>query len=107
MARRDVAAGTIARVAAVLGLVIVLSVGAVFALLRYWHAPPGGASPRADEALAIAAPRLQTAPQADRTDDLSHQRRQLDALQWVDRGAGIARIPVSDAMDLIAAGASR
>jgi len=49
------------------------------------------------------APLLQPAPQPDRAAYFADQRRLLDSHGWVDRQAGIARIPLDDAMKLLAA----
>jgi hypothetical protein len=55
------------------------------------------------------APLLQPAPQPDREAYLAEKRRLLASYGWVDRQAGIARIPLDDAMALLAArgGAAR
>ena len=50
-----------------------------------------------------AAPLLQPAPQPDRAGYLAEKRRVLDSYGWVDRQAGIARIPLDEAMKLMAA----
>ncbi|MCA0032171.1 hypothetical protein [Mesorhizobium sp. B263B2A] len=43
-------------------------------------------------------PELQTAPKQDLTSFRAEEDRQLKMLGWVDRNAGIARIPIDDAM---------
>jgi hypothetical protein len=48
-------------------------------------------------------PQLQPAPQPDRVAYLAEKRRLLASYGWVDRQAGIARIPLDDAMALLAA----
>lgn len=48
-------------------------------------------------------PLLQSAPQPDRAAYFAEKRRLLDSYGWVDRQAGIARIPLDDAMKLMAA----
>jgi hypothetical protein len=48
-------------------------------------------------------PLLQPAPQPDRATYFADKRRLLDSYGWVDRQAGIARIPLDDAMKLLAA----
>jgi hypothetical protein len=50
-----------------------------------------------------ATPLLQPAPQPDRVGYLEQKRRTLDSYGWVDRQAGIARIPLDEAMKLMAA----
>jgi len=48
-------------------------------------------------------PLLQPAPQPDRAAYFAEKRRLLDSYGWVDRQAGIVRIPLDDAMKLLAA----
>lgn len=48
-------------------------------------------------------PLLQPAPQADRVAYFEEKRRIANGYGWVDRRAGIARIPVDEAMQLMAA----
>jgi hypothetical protein len=50
-----------------------------------------------------APPLLQPAPQPDRATYFAEKRRLLDSYGWVDRQAGIARIPLEHAMKLLAA----
>ena len=45
-------------------------------------------------------PRLQTNPRQDLFDLRSEEREQLDGYHWVDKNAGIVRIPIADAMRL-------
>ncbi|BCM17958.1 hypothetical protein [Mesorhizobium sp. J8] len=45
-----------------------------------------------------AAPDLQSAPRQDLVNFRAEEDRQLKMLGWVDRNAGIARIPIDDAM---------
>lgn len=65
---------------------------------------PPPAAERADtpglEAQA-PAPRLQVDPPADLAALRARERRVLEATGWVDREAGIARIPVSRAMEVL------
>jgi hypothetical protein len=49
------------------------------------------------------APLLQPAPQPDRAAYFAEKRRLLDSYGWVDRQAGIARIPLDEALRLRAA----
>jgi hypothetical protein len=79
--------------------------GIVFAVSGSWWllrtlgpaantAPPPGAMP---------APRLQPAPQPERAAYFAEKQQRLDSAGWVDRGAGIAHIPLQEAMRLEAA----
>lgn len=55
------------------------------------------------QAFKGAAPLLQPAPQPDRVHYMQEKRHVLDSYGWVDRQAGIARIPLDEAMKLLAA----
>ena len=50
-----------------------------------------------------ATPLLQPAPQPDRAAYFEEKRRATGTYGWVDRQAGIARIPLDEAMKLTAA----
>ena len=63
-------------VAAIVGAIAV-SIAAVFALLRAWGEPPGGARSGADSlvpALRAAGPALQSAPQVDAATDRAQRQ---------------------------------
>jgi hypothetical protein len=70
------------------------------ALMLRARGPAANAPPHAFDG---NAPLLQPAPQPDRVDYLAHKRRVLDSYGWVDRQAGIARRPLDEAMQLMAA----
>jgi hypothetical protein len=53
---------------------------------------------------AIPAPRLQPAPQPERAAYFAEKEKRLNGIGWVDRAAGVAHIPLDDAMRLMAAG---
>lgn len=90
--------------AAALAVLIAVAIAAVLLLMRHWHVPPAGAPAGSAQLQDVPAPRLQSAPQPDLARFRAEQGRAMDAVGWVDREHGIARIPVSDAMDLVAAG---
>ena len=46
-------------------------------------------------------PRLQNDPQQDLRDLVTKQQTQLSRYSWVDKSAGIARIPIEDAMRIV------
>lgn len=85
------------------GLLVFLAVSAlalkfVFDTTPVW--PPTG--PAAEG--SSASPALQRAPESDLAAFRSKEAEELTALGWIDRPAGIARIPIEDAMKLIAQG---
>ncbi|QHI97380.1 hypothetical protein GT347_04910 [Xylophilus rhododendri] len=104
MARADIDLRRLSRLAAALVLVIAVAVGSVFGLLHHWRLPPGGDAPGSAGLQAVPAPRLQSAPQDDLAAYRAEQRRQLDAVGWEDRAQGRVRIPVADAIELVAQG---
>jgi hypothetical protein len=78
---------------------IVFAVGGSWWLLRELGPAANTARPPA----AIPAPRLQSAPQPERAAYFAGKQQRLDSAGWVDRNAGIAHIPLIDAMRLAAA----
>ncbi len=92
------------RVAAVLGglaLVIVACAGAVHFLATAWDVPLAGAS--APDAVRVAQPQLEAAPQIDRTRYFAEKEALLKRYEWIDREHGVARIPIDAAMAIVAA----
>lgn len=65
-------------------------------------APP--VLPEARTPLPPPEPRLQTHPEADLRRLRSEEEAVLDGYAWVDRAAGVARIPIERAMELVAEG---
>lgn len=111
---RDVRTSPILKFLVYLGIVVVLSYGLVFGIYRglknYWmgtHQPP--VPSRTEEAgpTMPPEPRLQGMP-GHLIDPQEDYRLKIEAdvkanneLKWVDEKAGIAEIPVKDAMQLI------
>ena len=82
---------------------IVCALGAA-ALMLYEQAPAANTPPHP---FAGKAPLLQPAPQPDRAAYVEEKRRATQTYGWVDRQAGIARIPLDEAMKLMAAKGAR
>lgn len=62
-----------------------------------------GARPAADtEAELKGAPRLQLAPDVDLQAFRAREDAELNSYGWIDRTAGVVRIPIDRAMELIA-----
>jgi hypothetical protein len=88
------------------GVSIVLTIALVGGA-AYWLWSDQLPSPWRDEPnthlnFKIAAPLLDSAPQPGRIAYYAEKQRELERWQWVDRGAGVARIPVEQAMQLMA-----
>lgn len=92
-----VAAGTLHWAAAILALSLLAIVLLVYTLAR--PLLTGGATVRPVPPL----PRLQPNPTADLAAERSLQQSRLDGYRWMDEKAGIARIPITRAMALLAA----
>lgn len=93
-----VAAGSLHWSAAILAGSLLLVVLGMYELAQHWlHLEP-------DQPVATLPPqpRLQPDPASDIATERMQQRARLDRYEWIDRDAGIARIPVTRAMQLLA-----
>ena len=84
-------------------LVIVAAIACALvaaALMLRARGPASNTPPRPFDG---SKPLLQPAPQPERVDYVAEKRRVTEGYGWVDREAGIARIPVDEAMTLLAA----
>ncbi len=79
---------------------VALVVGAVITGLGHWDLPLAGPR-RADYALREPAPVLESAPQPELRRYRDDKQNLLTTSAWVDRRAGIARIPIATAMTLL------
>lgn len=82
-------------------VMIVLSCIAAWFAWQAWKPDGAGDGPDRPGNLETAGPRLEPAPRLDREAYFAEKNRELHAWQWVDRKAGIARIPIEDAMDIL------
>lgn len=85
---------------------IVLAALASYLLWQRWGAPSGAQAfggPNAGAVAQAAPPVLQSAPQQDRARYFAEKRKLLASWAWIDRQRGIARIPVEEAMRIMAA----
>jgi hypothetical protein len=111
---RDVKVGALGKWLLVLALVIVGTYALTVGLFRFFSgreaakdvaagaAPPASAQPApADEQLKWPEPRIQAAP----ADDMARLRAEHEAVlrsyAWVDREAGVVRVPIDVAMKLV------
>lgn len=95
----DVDVRTVRKVAVFIVCAIVFAVAASGLLLRN----RGAAANTPPRPFTGAAPLLQSAPQIERAAYFDEKRRVTGGAGWVDRHAGIAHIPLEDAMRLMAA----
>jgi hypothetical protein len=83
-------------VLAIAGGIALALIGA-WLLLRHLGPADNGAPPP-----ALSGPQLQTAPQPERAAYFAAKEQRLGSYGWVDRRAGMAHIPLEDAMRLAA-----
>ncbi|MFL5279654.1 MAG: hypothetical protein ACJ8AW_01305 [Rhodopila sp.] len=90
--------------------ILALSAGGVLLVIALlsavsWWMFPEGMKDQADTrpVPGYPAPRLQPSPPADMQAFLRQQMQWLNSTGWVDRNAGIAHIPIGDAMRKVAA----
>jgi hypothetical protein len=96
---RDIAVQPIVRTGIAIVLTILVVIASTFALLHFGHMPFGG--DRLANATQLTSPGLASAPQDELARYKQQKLAQRDSTGWVDRNAGIAHIPISDAMDLL------
>lgn len=89
-----------------IGGAVAIVIASVLLLLRLWDQPPDTSRVRMPYTLLRPGPVLQSEPQPDLARDRDGKQRLLDSAAWVDAQRGIARIPVADAMALLAASAA-
>jgi hypothetical protein len=105
--RGEIATRPIVWVAMTIAATVALVVAAVFLLLRLWQTPPGADRVPLPYELAIPGPQLESAPQLDLQAYRQDKQRRMDSADWAGAQRGIARIPVADAMALLAASAAQ
>ena len=101
---RDVDTRRLANFGVGLAMLIVAGLVASFAAFRYFVVhqslgPP--ASPFENVRTLPPAPRLQVEPRQDLKHYLTGEDETLNSYGWVDRKAGIVRIPITRAMELL------
>jgi hypothetical protein len=107
--RTDVVAGSIVRVASILIVISIAAAVGAFFLFRFLGTrearqdPPPPPLGRAEGRLP-PAPRLQTAPASELAAMREEEKRALTGYGWADEKAGVARIPIEEAMGLYVAG---
>lgn len=97
----DIAVRPVLWTAAAFVLVVAAVVAAVLGLLHWRGMPAGGERLHFGYDAQVAAPGLASAPQEDLARYRREKQAQLESTGWVDRQAGVAHIPIADAMDLL------
>lgn len=80
---------------------ILIAASAAYLLWQRWNEPGSGAN--AVRLPEISPPVLQAAPQEDRVRYIAEKQKLLESWEWIDQDKGIARIPVAEAMRILAA----
>jgi hypothetical protein len=107
MPNRDVHPRPIAYAGLAIAATVAAVIAAVFLLLHLWQLPPAADRARLPYRSEIEGAALQSAPQSDLARYGAEKRKLLDSSEWVDASQGIVRIPIADAMDLLAQAATR
>lgn len=111
--KTDVDARSIVRIAIFLAVATAGSAGIAFGVFRLLgeraerNDPPAPPLSRPAEGSRAPEPRLQTAPAADLASIEEEERRALSGYGWADEAAGVARIPIEEAMALYVGQAAR
>jgi len=101
---RDLPVRLVAWLGAGLFAGIILSgvlVAGLVALYLHFH-QPAKVSPLESVEQVPPAPRLETTPEGDRASIEQAAKERLAGYGWADRNAGMARIPIERAMELLA-----
>jgi len=107
--KRDIQPGTIVRAAIAVAVVAVVAALAVLGLLKFFGESAREAEPlqgplaRQEQGRVPPGPRLQEQPFKDVKQLHAEEQAILSSAAWLDSKAGIARIPVDEAMKMVAA----
>lgn len=85
-----------------LATIVVVLVAIMGLLVHLASKPAGTTGPLADVPLTPPEPRLQVSPQEDLQKLRAAEDALLNGYGWVDRSAGIVRIPIDRAIELLA-----
>jgi hypothetical protein len=111
--KTDIDSRSVTRIGIVLAVMTVASAGIAFGVFRLLGEraerkdPPPPPLSRPSEGVLAPEPRLQTAPASDLAAIQEEERRALRGYGWADEAAGVARIPIDEAMALYVGQASR
>lgn len=106
--RKDVDTESVLHVGAIVAVVTILSSVLVLFLFNFMVErarkadPPNPPLARHEQGRQAPEPRLQEMPFKDIGELLAAERQILEGYGWVDEKAGIARIPVAEAMKIVA-----
>jgi hypothetical protein len=102
---RDANAGGVFKFLAALGIVLLATALICWGLFRFFsgHAvnPGASTSPFADTRQLPLGPQLQVNPREDWLKFRNEQENSLETYAWENRTAGIVRVPIEEAMELL------
>lgn len=100
----DVNIWAIGRFGIALAVLCVFSMGLLAGLFKFFSAREGGPAPvqRIDARNKPPAPYLQETPVTDLKDMRSAEDRLLSTYGWTDQAHGVARVPIAQAVDMLA-----
>jgi hypothetical protein len=98
----DINARAVALTAAAVAAAIAVAAIAAYLIWHAWLAAGAASGPNAAFDFPVAGPVLESAPQPSRAAYMAEKQVLLDGYQWLDRNQGIARIPVEQAMRVLA-----
>jgi hypothetical protein len=102
---RDANAGGVFKFLEALGTVLLATAIICWGLFRFFSAndvdPAASISPFADTRQLPLGPQLQVNPREDWLKFREEQEKSLETYAWENRAAGIARVPIEEAMELL------
>jgi hypothetical protein len=104
--RRDLSVRAVAWCGAALivaAIVVHLGLAGLYKVFEHQHPSPNAPSRIAfDTRMVAPQPPLQVEPTKELDDYFATENQKLNSYGWVDKAAGVVRIPIDRAMDLIA-----
>lgn len=100
-------AGKIVWVGFALAITVALAAAGAYFAWSAWLPPDNHDAPNAAFDFGVAQPVLESAPQPDRAAYMAEKEKLLHGYQWVDAQAGIARIPIEQAMRIMTGAAAQ
>jgi hypothetical protein len=97
---------SVVRAGIAIAIIVALALAGAYAAWRLWQPTDGYHGPNTALDFKLASPGLESAPQNAYAAYLSEKERLLHGTQWLDTKAGIARIPIEQAMRILAGAAA-
>jgi len=97
-----IALRSVVRAGIAIAVIVALALAGAYAAWRLWQPADGYHGPNTALDVKFALPGLESAPQNAYAAYLAEKERLLHGTQWLDAKAGIARIPIEQAMRILA-----